>query len=78
MEKSEHPFSDKFGATATSIITDFYSPDEIANMPISDLIDYLDSKGKKRFSDTENTAKLLQKAARDSYRLDKALYEPIN
>ena len=78
LEKSEHPFSDKFGATAVSVITDFYSPDEIANMPLSDLIEYLNIKGKNRFTDTENTAKLLQKAARDSYRLDKALYEPIN
>lgn len=78
LEKSEQPFSDKFGATAISVITDFYSPDEIANMPLSDLIEYLDTMGKHRFSDTENTAKLLQKAARDSYRLDKALYEPIN
>src|SRR5699024_12712044 len=41
LEKSKHPFSDKFGATAVSVITDFYSPDEIANMPLSDLIEYL-------------------------------------
>lgn len=78
LEKSKHPFSDKFSATAVSLITDFYSPDEIANMPLSDLIEYLNIKGKNRFTDTENTAKLLQKAAHDSYRLDKALYEPIN
>ena len=77
-EKSDQPFSNKFGATAISIISDFYSPDEIANMPLSDLIDYLNTKGKNRFTNTEKTAKLLQKAARDSYRLDKALYEPIN
>lgn len=77
-QKSDQPFSDKFGATAVSVLSDFYSPDEIANMPLSELIDYLNTKGKNRFTDTENTAKLLQKAARDSYRLDKALYEPIN
>ena len=78
LDKSKHPFSDKFGATAISVISDFYSPDEIANMPLNDLIVYLDKISKGRFTDTENTAKLLQKAARDSYRLDKALYEPIN
>ena len=78
LEKSEQPFSDKFGATAVSVISDFYSPIEIAEMPLADLISYLNEKGKNRFSNTENTAKLLQKAARDSYRLDKALYEPIN
>lgn len=78
LEKSEQPFSDKFGATAISVISDFYSHNEIAEMPLADLINYLNEKGKNRFSNTENTAKLLQKAARDSYRLDKALYEPIN
>jgi len=78
LDKSKHPFSDKFGATAVSVISDFYSPDEIANMPLNDLIVYLDKISKGRFTDTENTAKLLQKAARDSYRLDQALYEPIN
>ena len=35
-------------------------------------------KGKSRFSNPENTAKLLQKACRDSYRLDKSLYDPLN
>ena len=70
--------SDKFGASSVSVITDFYSPNEIANMPLQDLINCLNDKGKNRFTDTENTAKLLQKATRDSYRLDKALYEPIN
>lgn len=46
LEKSQHPFSDKFGATAVSVISDFYSPDEIANMPLPDLINYLNEKGK--------------------------------
>ena len=78
LEKSKHPFSDKFGTTAVSIITDFFSPDEIANMPLEELINYLNQKSRGRFSNTQNTANLLQKAARDSYRLDQALYEPIN
>ena len=34
-------------------------------------------KGRNRFQDPEATASLLQKAARDSYRLDKCLYEPL-
>jgi len=78
LDKSKHPFSDKFGATAVSVISDFYSPNEIATMSLDNLIDYLYKISKGRFTDTEKTAKLLQKAARDSYRLDQALYEPIN
>ena len=58
-------------------LTDFLSTDEIANMPLEKLVDFVCDKGKNRFSDPEKTAVLLQKAARDSYRLDKCLYEPL-
>ena len=47
-------------------------------MPLEDLISYISEKGKNRFNNPEKVAKLLQKAARDSYRLDKTAYEPIN
>ena len=78
LDKSEQPFSDKFGATAVAVIQDFFSPEEIASTPLEDLISYISEKGKNRFSDPEKVANLLKKAARDSYRLDKAAYEPIN
>lgn len=78
LDKSEQPFSNKFGATAVAVIQDFFSPEEIASTPLEDLISYIMKKGKNRFNDPEKVAKLLQKAARDSYRLDKTAYEPIN
>ena len=78
LDKNEQPFSNKFGATASAIVTEFLCPDEIACMPLEQLIDFICEKGKSRFSNPENTAKLLQKACRDSYRLDKALYDPLN
>jgi transposase len=78
LDKEEQPFSDRFGATASSIITDFLTPDEVACMPLDELISFISTKGKNRFPNPENTAKLLQKACRDSYRLDKALYDPLN
>lgn len=78
LDKSEQPFSDKFGATAIAVIQDFYSPEEIASIPLEELISYLMKKGHSRFKEPERVAKLLQKAARDSYRLDQAAYEPIN
>ena len=46
-------------------------------MSMENLVDFICSKGKNRFTDPERTAQLLQKAARDSYRLDKCLYEPL-
>lgn len=77
LEKDSQPFSDKYGATAASILTDFLSTDEIADMSLDDLVDFIRKKGKNRFPEPDKTAELLQKAARDSYRLDKCLYEPL-
>ncbi|WP_231040361.1 IS110 family RNA-guided transposase [Pectinatus frisingensis] len=77
LEEEQQPFSDNFGATATSVLTDFLSTEEIINMPIDALISYVCEKGHNRFPNPENTAKLLQQAARNSYRLDKCLYEPL-
>lgn len=57
-----------------AILTEFLFPEEIANTPLEDLIDFIMLKAKNRFSDPKATAKLLQRAARDSYRLDKASY----
>lgn len=76
-DKEDNPFSNRFGATSVSILTDYLSPDEIAYASLEDLIDFLCEKGKNHFSDPKAKAKLLQRAARDSYRLDKAQYEPL-
>ena len=74
----EHqPFSSRFGRTAASVLTDFPSTEEIVDMPLDALIRHICEKGCNRFQDPEATASLLQKAARDSYRLDKCLYEPL-
>ena len=77
LEKDCQPFSDKYGATAASVLTDFLSTDETADMSLDDLVDFIRKKGKNRFSELDKTAELLQKAARDSCRLDKCLYEPL-
>lgn len=70
------PFSNKFGATSMAVIQDL-SPEYVAYASLDELIDFIMEKGKNRFSDPEAKAKLLKRAARDSYRLDKALYEPL-
>lgn len=77
LDQEKQPFSNQYGATASSVLTEFLSTDDIANMPMEELIDYICKKGKNGFANPEHTASLLQQAARNSYRLDKCLYEPL-
>lgn len=76
-EKEDEPFSNMFGNTSKSVIADF-TPDDIVNMSDEDMINFIMKKGKSRFSNPEENVKLLKKIARDSYRLDKVAYDPIN
>lgn len=71
------PFSNNYGATAAAVLTDFLSVEDIANTSLEELVNFICKKSRNRITDPEATAKLLQKAARDSYRLDKVLYEPL-
>lgn len=71
------PFSDNYGATASAILTEFLSLEEIQSAPLEDLVEFICQKSRNRITNPELTAQLLQKASRDSYRLDKCLYEPI-
>lgn len=75
--KDSKPFSNLFGTTSSNLIMD-YSPSDIVNMSEKDMVNYIVEKGKNRFSNPEENAKLIQKIARDSYRLDKLAYDPIN
>jgi transposase len=77
LDEDKQPFSNNYGATASSVLTDFLSTEDIANMPIEALVEHICKKGKNRFVDPSHTADLLQQAARNSYRLDKCLYEPL-
>lgn len=77
LDEDKQPFSNNYGATASSVLTDFLSTEDIANMPIEALIDHICTKGKNRFVKPSHTASLLQQADRNSYRLDKCLYEPL-
>lgn len=77
LQGEDHPFSNKYGATASSILTEFLSSEDIANTPIEELVDFVSKKSRKRISNPQMTAEILQQAARNSYRLDKCLYEPL-
>ncbi len=78
LDNDDRPFADRYGATCAAVLTEFLSLDDITYSSIEDLVAFVKEKGKNRFGDPLETAKLLQKAARNSYRLDEMLYEPIN
>jgi transposase len=70
------PFGDPFGATSCAVLEEF-STEDLAQHSLDDLTNYLHHKGHGRFADPSDLAATLQRAARDSYRLDKVLQEPL-
>ena len=78
LEGENQPFCDIYGSTSSSVLVEYLSPEEIIDSSEEDLVSFLAEKSRNRIKDISKTADLLKKAARDSYRLDKALYEPLN
>jgi transposase len=70
------PFHDPFGATSCAVLDDF-TTEELAQASLDELARYLAAKGRGRFKDPGDLAATLQRAARDSYRLDKVLADPL-
>ena len=77
LEKEQHPFSDKYDATAEAVLTEFMSTEQLVTASIEELVEFVAGHSRGRIADPEQTAKLLQQAAKRSYRLDKSLYEPL-
>lgn len=77
LKKDEHPFSNKYGATSEAILTEFMTNEDLVNASTEELIDFISRKSRGRISNPAETASVLQAAARNSYRLDKCLYEPL-
>jgi transposase len=75
---TEEVDSSVFGKAMMDLFFEQYSLDELAQMSLEDLANYLRSKGKNRFESPEETAKTIQKAARSSYRLDKVVEDSID
>jgi transposase len=71
-------FSNILGATCSSLLTSFKTTDEIVNMDIKDLISFLVSKSKNHFKDPEFLAKQVKYVAKNSFKIDRALHDPIN
>ncbi len=77
LKNDEHPFCNNYISTAEAILTEMLSLEDIANLSSEDLIDFVCKHSKNKFSNPEEVSVLLKKAARNSYRLDALLYEPL-
>ena len=76
--RQQKPLSDTFGAASSALLTEFLTVDEIAEMPIQDLAAFLMEKSRNSFANPEQVAKAIQQAAKNSYRLNKCLADPVN
>jgi transposase len=78
-EYTAHPaFSDVFGKTSQSVLKEFPSLETVAAMPFEDLVEWIDVKGKRRFSQPEENARRLQQIAEDSYQLPDEWLDSVN
>lgn len=77
LQRDEHPFSDKYGATAEAILTEYLTNEDLVNASMEELVSFISTKSRGHISEPQETAALLKTAAQNSYRLDKCLYEPL-
>lgn len=68
----------KLSATSLAVMEEFASVEELAEMSLEGLIDFLVAHGKNRFEHPEAVAQALQKAARSSYRLPQSMADSVN
>ena len=74
----EKIFSDNYGASAIAVFEEFETPDDIAEMDIKKLTEFISEKGKNRSSRCDEIAKAVQAAARGSFRLPKTVNDSVN
>lgn len=70
------PFGDPFGATSSAVLSALTTED-LAQQSLEELAAYLQTQGHGRFAEPTALAETLQRAARDAYRLDQVLAEPL-
>jgi len=71
------PFSDVFGVTSRLVLTQLPSLDELAELPVQALTDYLYELSGHHLRDPGDNARQLQHVARESFPLDATLALPV-
>ena len=74
----EKVFSNTYSTTAFAVYEEFESAEQLAEMDLQELTEFIVVKGKNRFPDPNAVAQAIKKAARGSYRLPKTINDSIN
>jgi transposase len=72
------PLRKKTSATSLAVIEQFVDVEQIVAMSVEQLTAFVAECGKNRFENPQGIAEALQKAARSSYRLPKAMADAVN
>ncbi|HDR6315664.1 TPA: IS110-like element ISBth166 family transposase [Bacillus thuringiensis] len=75
---SQEVDSSIFGNAMMELFLEKFSLEELADMPLEELAEFLQTKGKNRFGDPKCVASTIQRAVRSSYRLDKVVEDSID
>ena len=72
------PFSNTFGATATAVVEEFFSVDQLAETGVETLLKFVVKHRKNRFTAPEGVVAKLEQVARESYRIRPELSKSVN
>lgn len=75
---SQEVDSSVFGTAMMERFLEKFSLEELADMPLEELAEFLQKKSKNRFGDPTCVASTIQKAVRTSYRLDRVVEDSID
>ncbi|MGC8754848.1 MAG: IS110 family transposase [Thermosulfidibacteraceae bacterium] len=78
-DKSQNPFSDIFGKTSSNLVENF-TPEEIANTSVENLIKFISETSKNHFSEEETIRYVeeLNKLTKKAYRLNPKLLDTVS
>lgn len=74
----EKILSDNFGATAEALLTEVNSTEDIANMSLEELVNFVSTVSKNRFDDIHQTAENIKQAASSSFKLNKSINDSLS
>lgn len=76
--KADGSTTSVLSATLVSLMTEDYSLDQLAQLPLEDFAALIQKMGRGRFKNPEGTAKAIAKAIRGSYRLGKIQQDSVD
>jgi transposase len=74
----QEPIKRTFGTTALAVLTEFATAEEVAAQSLEQLTQLIVDRSRNRYENPQEVAAAVHKAARASYRLPKAMADPVN